>query len=61
MNGCSSLVAYDIFQPNLVVMNTIIASASSGLLMVVRNHFYNVFIQDERVKETSLIQYFDIH
>ena len=35
MNACSSLIAYDIFEPNIVVMNTIISSASAGLYIVV--------------------------
>ena len=61
MNACSSLVAYDRFVPNLVVMNTIIASGSSGLCIVLRNHYYNVFIREDVVKETSLLQYYDIH
>lgn len=55
MNACSSLVAYDIFKPNLVVMNTIIASGSAGLTIVFRNHYYNVFVREDFVKETSLL------
>ena len=61
MNACSSLVAYDIFKPNLVVMNTIISSASSGLFIMLRGHYNNIFVDEDKIKETSLSQYYDIH
>ena len=61
MNACSSLVAYDIFEPNMVVMNTIISSGTSGLFIMFRNHYSNIFINEENVNETKLLQYYDIH
>ena len=61
MNACSSLVAYEIFEPNKVVMNTIISSGSSGLFIMLSGHYYNIFIEDERTKETGLTYSFNIH
>lgn len=41
MNAASAKVAYDIFRPNIVVMNSIVSSAASGLLIVIADQFYN--------------------
>lgn len=61
MNACSSLVAYDIFKPNAVVMNTIISSASAGLLIMLNNQYNNTFLDEKDIQNTQLKQYFDIH
>jgi hypothetical protein len=61
MNACSSLVAYEKFEPNKVVMNTIISSGSSGLFIMISGHLNNVILDEERVKETGLNYSFNIH
>jgi hypothetical protein len=30
MNACSAKLAYNIMEPNIIVMNTVIASAAAG-------------------------------
>jgi hypothetical protein len=61
MNACSSLVAYEKFEPNKAVMNTIISSGSSGLFIMISGHFNNVYLDEEKIKETGLNYSFNIH
>lgn len=49
MNACSSLVAYQIFEPNRVVMNTIISSAAAGLLIVFSNQWSNMQYDEKEI------------
>lgn len=52
MNACSSLVAYDLFKPNEVVMNTIISSGAAGLFVMGSNQYNNVFGDEQRIEVT---------
>lgn len=37
MNACSAKTAYDIMEPNIIVMNTVIASAAAGCQIFLSN------------------------
>ena len=49
MNACTAKVAYNIMEPNIIVMNTIIAAGASGLFIMLGNQYQNIFIDSERV------------
>lgn len=37
MNACSAKIGYDIMEPNIIVMNTVIASAAAGCQIFLSN------------------------
>jgi hypothetical protein len=37
MNACSAKLAYNIMEPNIIVMNTVIASAAAGCQVFLMN------------------------
>lgn len=52
MNACTAKVAYNIMEPNIIVMNTIIAAGASGLFIMLGNQYQNIFIDSERVQQS---------
>ena len=61
MNSASAKVAYDIYRPNIVVMNSIVSSAASGLLIVFTDQYYNGIQDKEIIMETQLLFYYNVH
>ena len=61
MNAASAKVAYDIYRPNIVVMNSIVSSAASGLLIVFTDQYYNGIQDKEIIMETQLLFYYNVH
>lgn len=52
MNAGSSMrISDDNNYPNVIVMNTIISAASSGLLIGLMNQMTNVFVDEQKVHE----------
>jgi ammonia channel protein AmtB len=51
MNAASAKLAYDIMEPNIIVMNTVIASASAGGQIFLLNQLTNQE-NSERVART---------
>jgi ammonia channel protein AmtB len=37
MNACSAKIGYDLMEPNIIVMNTVIASATAGCHVFLQN------------------------
>ena len=37
MNAASAKIAYDLMEPNIIVMNTVIASAAGGCCIFLQN------------------------
>ena len=61
MNACSASIAYGIMEPNIIVMNTVIASAAAGCQVFLGNQWSNSFKVEERVNRTQLDQYYNVH
>ena len=61
MNACSAKIGYDIMKPNIIVMNTVIASAAAGCQIFLSNQFTNSFGDKERVEKSQLQQQYNIH
>lgn len=49
--GASMQISQQDKEPNQIVMNSIISSASSGLLIAMFNQWTNVFIDDSQVQD----------
>jgi ammonium transporter, Amt family len=56
--GAGKEIVYvdDYNSPNNIVMNTVIASSTSGLTMVLLNQYTNIFNKEEVVKTTGMLQ-----
>ena len=52
MNACSAKIAYDLMEPNTIVMNTIIASSASGCHIFMSFQYSNTFSTQEKVNES---------
>ena len=52
MNACSAKIAYNIMEPNIIVMNTIIASAAAGCQIFLQNQYSNSFKDQEKIAKT---------
>jgi ammonia channel protein AmtB len=61
MNACSAKIAYDIMEPNIIVMNTVIASAAAGCQIFLQNQFSNSFKDQEKIAKTQLAQHYSVH
>lgn len=61
MNACSAKIGYDLMEPNIIVMNTVIASAASGCQVFLFNQYSNSFQNRERMQKTQLSEYYNVH
>jgi ammonia channel protein AmtB len=61
MNACSAKIGYDIMEPNIIVMNTVIASAAAGCQVFLSNQYNNSFNEQERVQKTQLLMQYNVH
>jgi ammonia channel protein AmtB len=61
MNACSAKLAYDLMVPNIIVMNTVIASAAGGCSIFLQNQYTNSFGSQERINRTELQEYYNVH
>lgn len=61
MNVAGLEISNDDMGPNQIVMNTIISSASSGLLISIINQFSNVSQDESTVQERQTLYQFNVH
>jgi ammonia channel protein AmtB len=61
MNACSAKIGYDVMEPNHIVMNTVIASASAGCHIFMYAQYLNSFGGSERVNESQLTEQYNVH
>ena len=61
MNAASAKIAYDLMEPNIIVMNTVIASAAGGCCIFLQNQYTNSFNTQERINRTQLQEYYNVH
>lgn len=59
--GASMQISQQDKEPNQIVMNSIISSASSGLLIAMFNQYKNVFIDEGRVQDRQLLYNYNVH
>jgi hypothetical protein len=52
MNACSAKIAYELMEPNHIVMNTVIASASAGCHIFTYAQYLNSFSNQERINQS---------
>jgi len=46
--------------PNAIVMNTVIASATSGLTLMITNQFWNTFQNENLISQTGMVQNYNL-
>lgn len=59
--GASMKISNDDMLPNLIVMNTVVSAAASGLLVVAVDQMTNIFYDEAVVKERQTQYHFDVN
>ena len=48
-------------EPNIIVMNTVIASSAAGCQIFLSNQYANSFNEQERIQKTQLLMQYNVH
>ena len=60
-SGAVMQISSDDKSPNLIVMNTVISAASSGLLIALVNQYQNMYTDKAVVQERQISYYYNVH
>ena len=59
--GADMKISTDDMRPNLIVMNTVISAAASGLLVTQVNQWSNMFGDEASIAERQILYHFNVH